>query len=43
MDNQLLMEGAGKHKGWFDICFTPHISTQKYINHTHNGISKLLM
>jgi glycosyltransferase involved in cell wall biosynthesis len=43
MDNQLLMEGAGKHKGWFDICFAPYISTQKQINYTHNGISKLLM
>jgi len=43
MDNQLLMEGVGNHKGWFDICFTPYFSTQKNINFTHNGMSKLLM
>ena len=43
MDNQLLMEGMGRHKGWFDICFTPYVSTQRIIDYTHNGINKLLM
>ena len=43
MDNQLLMEGTGKHKGWFDICFTPYVSTQRIIDYVHNGINKLLM
>jgi len=43
MDNQLLMEGMGKHKGWFDICFTPYVSTQRIIDYVHNGINKLLM
>jgi len=43
MDNQLLMEGMGKHKGWFDICFTPYVSTQRIIDYVHNGVNKLLM
>lgn len=43
MDNQLLMEGIGEHKGWFDICFTPYVSTQRIIDYVHNGQNKLLM
>ena len=43
MDNQLLMEGTGDHQGWFDICFTPYVSTQRIIDYIHNGVNKLLM
>ena len=42
-ENHMLMEGMGSHNGWFDICFTPHISTQRSMNYIHNGRSKLLM
>jgi len=43
MENHILMEGSGEHNGWFDICFTPHISTQRSMNYIHNGINKLLL
>lgn len=43
MEDHMRMEGVGEHKGWFDICFTPHISTQRSMNYIHNGINKLLM
>lgn len=43
MENHMLMEGIGDHNGWFDICFTPHISTQRSMNYIHNGESKLLL
>jgi hypothetical protein len=43
MEDHMRMEGNGEHKGWFDICFTPHISTQRSMNYIHNGINKLLM
>jgi hypothetical protein len=43
MEDHMRMEGIGEHKGWFDICFTPHISTQRSMNYIHNGINKLLM
>jgi len=43
MENHMLMEGIGDHPGWFDICFTPHLSTQRSMNYIHNGINKLLL
>jgi glycosyltransferase involved in cell wall biosynthesis len=43
MENHILMEGSGDNKGWFDICFTPHISTQRSMNYIHNGLNKLLL
>jgi glycosyltransferase involved in cell wall biosynthesis len=43
MENHMLMEGIGNHAGWFDICFTPHISTQRSMNYIHNGLNKLLL
>lgn len=39
-ENLLWMEGAGKHKGFFDICFLPHIGTQRVLNYLHNGEDK---
>jgi glycosyltransferase involved in cell wall biosynthesis len=43
MENHMLMEGAADHEGWFDICFTPHLSTQKTMNYIHNGLNKMLL
>jgi hypothetical protein len=43
MEDHMKMEGIGDHHGWFDICFTPHISTQRSMNYIHNGINKLLL
>lgn len=43
MENHILMEGSGENNGWFDICFTPHISTQRSMNYIHNGLNKLLL
>ena len=43
MENHMLMEGIDGHNGWFDICFTPHISTQRSMNYIHNGVNKLLL
>lgn len=41
MDNIFLMEGIGKHEGYFDICFIPHIQTQKIVTYTHNGLDRI--
>jgi glycosyltransferase involved in cell wall biosynthesis len=37
MDNLLWLEGAGDHKGYFEIAFLPYIGTQKILNYIHNG------
>lgn len=37
MDNLLWLEGAGSHKGFFEIAFLPHIGTQRILNYLHNG------
>lgn len=37
MENILLMEGCGSHTGYFEICFLPHIGTQKMFDYIHNG------
>jgi len=41
MDNQLVMEGAGDHDGYFHIAFFPHYPTQRMINYLHNGDDKV--
>ena len=41
MDDLLLLEGHGSHKGFFDIAFLPRINTQKHITYTHNGKDKI--
>lgn len=41
MDNLLFMEGAGDHKGYFDICFIPHVQTQRFLTYIHNGLDKI--
>jgi len=37
MDNLLWLEGAGDHKGFFEIAFLPYIGTQRILNYLHNG------
>jgi hypothetical protein len=37
MDNLLWLEGAGDHKGYFEVAFLPYIGTQKILNYIHNG------
>ena len=41
MDNLLWSEGAGDHKGYFEITFLPFIGTQRMLNYLHNGKDKL--
>lgn len=41
MDNLLAMEGAGKYKGYFKICFVPFITTQRALTYLHNGETKI--
>lgn len=41
MDNLLWLEGAGEHKGFFDIAFLPHIGTQRILNYLHNAKDKI--
>ena len=40
VDSLLFLEGAGSHKGYFDLAFLPHIGTQKMFNFQHNGKDK---
>lgn len=37
MDNLMLMEGAGKHKGYFDIIYQPYFATQRLLSYLHSG------
>jgi hypothetical protein len=41
MDNIFWLEGRGKHKGFFEIAFLPHINTQRMITFPHNGKDKI--
>lgn len=41
MDNLMWLEGAGDHKGFFEIAFLPHIGTQRVLNYLHNGKDKI--
>ena len=40
LENVVLLEGAGDHKGFFEIAFYPHTTTQKSICYLHNGLNK---
>ena len=40
LENSSLLEGAGSHKGFFEIAFYPNTTTQKNICYLHNGINK---
>tara|TARA_R110001632_G_scaffold105287_10_gene214590 strand:+ start:25 stop:1770 length:1746 start_codon:yes stop_codon:yes gene_type:complete len=37
MENLPLMEGAGSKKGYFHLCFLPHIGTQRMLDYLHQG------
>jgi len=41
MDNLMWLEGAGDHKGFFEIAFLPHVGTQRVLNYLHNGKDKI--
>ncbi len=36
-DSLLTLEGIDDHKGFFDMAFVPHLSTQKLLSYPHNG------
>jgi glycosyltransferase involved in cell wall biosynthesis len=40
LENVVLLEGAGDHKGFFEMAFHPHTTTQKSICYLHNGLNK---
>ena len=37
VDNLLLLEGQGKHEGYFEQAFLPHVGCQRVLNYLHNG------
>lgn len=41
MEDQLWAEGAGEHKGYFEISFLPHFGTRKNLDYLHNGKDKI--
>jgi len=41
MDNLLWLEGRGNEKGYFNVAYLPHISTQRVFSYQHNGEDKL--
>ena len=36
-DQALFLEGAGSDKGFFEIAFTPYLTTQRFSNYIHNA------
>ncbi|MAH51121.1 hypothetical protein CMI37_35215 [Candidatus Pacearchaeota archaeon] len=40
-DNTLYLEGIGDHEGFFEIAFTPHLSTQRTNNYVHNNKDRI--
>jgi glycosyltransferase involved in cell wall biosynthesis len=40
LENVLILEGGGEHKGYFEMAFYPHTTTQKNICYLHNGLNK---
>lgn len=41
MDQLLWLEGAGDHKGFFEIAFLAHLGTQRILNYLHNAKDKI--
>ena len=37
MDQLIWLEGAGDHKGYFEIAFLAHGGTQRFLDYLHNG------
>ena len=40
MNNIFAMEGNGTHKGYFDLCFLPFVTSQLVANYMHGGLTK---
>ena len=40
-ENLLFLEGQSQHKGYFEIAFLPHTTTQKSFAYQHNGKDRL--
>jgi hypothetical protein len=40
VENSFAMEGAGENKGYFEMAFYPHTTTQKTSSYLHNGLDK---
>ena len=40
LENSFAMEGIGDNKGYFEMAFYPHTTTQKNISYVHNGLDK---
>ena len=43
MENLPLMEGRLDHKGYFEICFLPHVGTQRHLDYLHQGDADKIM
>ena len=43
MENLPLMEGRLGHKGYFEICFLPHVGTQRHLDYLHQGDADKIM
>ena len=41
MDNLVWLEGIGGHKGFFDVAYPIHFSTQRLLSYPHNGVDKI--
>jgi len=41
LEDVFLLEGRGKHEGFFDVVFLPHVNTQKIPNFSRNGKDKI--
>ena len=40
LEDLFLLEGRGDHKGYFEIAYLPHFTTQKMVNFIHNNQDK---
>jgi glycosyltransferase involved in cell wall biosynthesis len=43
MENLPLMEGIREHRGYFQVCFLPHIGTQRILDYLHQGNKDQIM
>lgn len=41
MDQLIWLEGQRGHKGYFDIAFLPHVTTQRMLTYLHNGQDRI--
>ena len=40
-DNTIYLEGTSSHEGYFEMAFTPHLTTQRLNNYVHNEKDKI--